>query len=83
MEEEALRRVLQSNPGLMICSDQLEQGDGFSLCRRAIEEVSDLKVLMVLTSDGLTSDHWLSVALWIAERWPWSVRRISCRLSWK
>ena len=56
-EEEALRRVRQSNPGLMICSDQLEQGDGFSLCRRAIQEVSDLKVLMVLTSDGLTSDH--------------------------
>jgi DNA-binding NarL/FixJ family response regulator len=56
-EEEALRRGGQSNPGLMICSDQLEQGDGFSLCRRAIQEVSDLKVLMVLTSDGLTSDH--------------------------
>jgi DNA-binding NarL/FixJ family response regulator len=56
-EEEALRRVHQSNPGLMICSDQLEQGDGFSLCRRAIQEVSDLKVLMVLTSDGLTSDN--------------------------
>jgi len=55
-EEEALRRVRQSNPGLMICSDQLEQGDGFSLCRRAIKVVSDLKVLMVITSDGLTSD---------------------------
>ena len=55
-EEEALRRVRQGNPGLMICSDQLEQGDGFSLCRRAIQEVSDLKVLMVLTSDELTSD---------------------------
>jgi DNA-binding NarL/FixJ family response regulator len=56
-EEEAFRRVRQSIPGLMICSDQLEQGDGFSLCRRAIQEVSDLKVLMVLTSDGgLTSD---------------------------
>jgi DNA-binding NarL/FixJ family response regulator len=55
-EEEALRRVRQSNPGLMICSDHLEQGDGFSLCRRAIQAVSDLKVLMVLTSDGLTSD---------------------------
>jgi DNA-binding NarL/FixJ family response regulator len=56
-EEEASRHVRQSNPGLIICSDQLEQGDGFSLCRRAIQEVSDLKVLMVLTSDGLTSDH--------------------------
>ena len=55
-EEEALRRIRQSNPGLLICSDQLVQGHGFSLCRRAIQEVSDLKVLMVLTSDGLTSD---------------------------
>jgi DNA-binding NarL/FixJ family response regulator len=50
-EEEALRRVHQSNPGLMICSDQLEQGDGFSLCRRAIQAVGDLKVLMVLSSE--------------------------------
>ena len=32
------------------------RGDGFSLCRRAIQEVSDLKVLMVLTSDRLNSD---------------------------
>jgi len=55
-EEEAFRRVRQNNPGLMICSDQLEQGDGFSLCKRATQEVSDLKVLMVLTSDELTSD---------------------------
>jgi DNA-binding NarL/FixJ family response regulator len=56
-EEEAFLRVRQNRPGLLICSDQLEQGDGFSLCRRAIQEVSDLKVLMVLTSDGLTSDN--------------------------
>jgi DNA-binding NarL/FixJ family response regulator len=56
-EEEAFLRIRQSSPGLLICSDQLEQGDGFSLCRRAIQEVSDLKVLMVLTSDGLTSDN--------------------------
>ncbi len=55
-EEEALRRIRQSNPGLLICSDQLAQGDGFSLCRRAIQEVSDLKVLMVLTSDRLSSN---------------------------
>jgi len=55
-EEEAFRRIRESNPGLLICSDQLVQGDGFSLCRRAIQLVSDLKVLMVLTSDGRTSD---------------------------
>ena len=28
----------------------------FPLCRRAIQVVSDLRVLMVITSDGLTSD---------------------------
>lgn len=50
-EEEAFRRILQSSPGLLICSDQLEQGDGFSLCRRAIQVVGDLKVLMVLSSE--------------------------------
>ncbi len=50
-EEEAFLRIRQSSPGLLICSDQLEQGDGFSLCRRAIEEVGDLKVLMVLSSE--------------------------------
>jgi len=55
-EEEAFRRIRQSSPGLLICTDQLEKGDGFSLCRRAIQVVSDLKVLMVITSDGLTSD---------------------------
>ena len=55
-EQEAFRHIRQSSPGLLICSDQLEKGDGFSLCRRAIQVVSDLKVLMVITSDGLTSD---------------------------
>jgi DNA-binding NarL/FixJ family response regulator len=50
-EEEAFFRIRQSSPGLLICSDQLEQGDGFSLCRRAIQEVGDLKVLMVLSSE--------------------------------
>jgi DNA-binding NarL/FixJ family response regulator len=50
-EEEALLRIRQSSPGLLICSDQLDQGDGFSLCRRAIQAVGDLKVLMVLSSE--------------------------------
>jgi DNA-binding NarL/FixJ family response regulator len=50
-EEEAFLRIRQSTPGLLICSDQLEQGDGFSLCRRAIQAVGDLKVLMVLSSE--------------------------------
>jgi DNA-binding NarL/FixJ family response regulator len=51
-EEEALSRIRQSNPGLLICSDILAEGNGFSLCRRAIKAVSDLKVLMVLTGEG-------------------------------
>ena len=52
-EEEAYRRIRESNPGLLICSDLLQQGHGFSLCRRAIQVVSDLKVLMVLSSEDL------------------------------
>ena len=52
-EEEAYRRIRESNPGLLICSDLLRQGHGFSLCRRAIQVVSDLKVLMVLSSEDL------------------------------
>jgi DNA-binding NarL/FixJ family response regulator len=47
-EEEALKRIQQNTPGLLICSDQLAQGHGYSLCRKAIRAVPDLKVLMVL-----------------------------------
>jgi two-component system response regulator NreC len=48
-EEEAYRRILQTNPGMLICSDQMVEGNGFSLCRRATQTVGDLRVLMVLT----------------------------------
>lgn len=54
-EEEALHRVRESQAGLMLCSDQLAEGSGFSLCRRALQAVGDLKIIMVLTgncSDG-------------------------------
>ena len=51
-EEEAFRRVRDNRPGLLICSDQLAEGDGFSLCRRSLQAVQDLRVLMVLTGDG-------------------------------
>jgi DNA-binding NarL/FixJ family response regulator len=50
-EEEAFRRIRHSNPGFLICSDQLAQGNGFSLCRRATKVVADLKVVLVLTGD--------------------------------
>ncbi len=48
-EEEAYRRIRQNNPGMLICSDQMLEGNGFSLCRRATQTVNDLRVLMVLT----------------------------------
>ena len=48
-EEEAYSRILQNNPGMLICSDQQVEGYGFSLCRRATQAVIDLRVLMVLT----------------------------------
>jgi DNA-binding NarL/FixJ family response regulator len=51
-EEEALHRIRMNKPGLLICSDQLAEGNGFSLCRRAIQSVGELKVLMVLSGEG-------------------------------
>lgn len=51
-EEEALHRIRASQAGLLICSDQLAEGSGFSLCRRALQAVGDLKVIMVLTGDS-------------------------------
>ena len=55
-EDEALRRIRQNNPGLLICSDQLAEGNGFSLCRRALQVVGDLRVLMVLMGDEANVD---------------------------
>jgi two-component system response regulator NreC len=48
-EEAAYRRIRENNPGMLICSDQLAEGDGFSLCRRATQTVANLRVLMLLT----------------------------------
>lgn len=50
-EEEAFRRVRESQPGLLICSDQLAEGNGFSLCQRSLQRVKDLKVIMVMTGE--------------------------------
>ena len=51
-QAEAFSRVRENRPGLLICSDQLAEGDGFCLCRRSLQAVPDLRVLMVLTGDG-------------------------------
>ncbi len=49
-EEAALAYITRERPGLLICSDLLEQGDGFSLVRRARAQVPDLKVVMLMQS---------------------------------
>ena len=47
-EAEALRRIAQHQAGLLICTDQLEQGSGSSLVAHALGQVPDLRVLMIL-----------------------------------
>jgi DNA-binding NarL/FixJ family response regulator len=58
-EEEALFRVRENRPGLLILSDQLAEGDGFSLCRRSLQVVPDLRVLLVLTGDATEGNRTL------------------------
>jgi hypothetical protein len=41
--------IRNNNPGISICGDQMLEGNGFSLFRRATQTVGDLGVLMVLT----------------------------------
>ena len=55
-EEEGFLRLRLSSPRLLICTDQLEKGDGFSPLQKGHPGGHDLRVLMVITSDGLTSD---------------------------
>ncbi len=56
-EEEAYRRIRQKTPGMLICTDQMAEGNGFSLCRRAVQTISDLRVLMILTDTEAQSDR--------------------------
>ena len=51
-EEAALGYIAEANPGMLICTDLLEQGDGFSLVRRARAKVADLRVVMVMQSSS-------------------------------
>lgn len=56
-EEEAFRRIRQSNPGMLICTDLMAEGNGYSLCRRAKQTVSDLRIMMVLTEADAQTDR--------------------------
>jgi DNA-binding NarL/FixJ family response regulator len=49
-EEEALNRLIKGNAGMLICSDELKEGNGFSLCSRALKVIADLKIIMIMTS---------------------------------
>jgi DNA-binding NarL/FixJ family response regulator len=48
-QSEALRCLADQQAGLLICSDQLEQGNGFALVAEALRQVPDLRVLMILS----------------------------------
>ncbi len=49
-ELESLEAIEKYQPGLLICSDQLEKGDGFSLIVKAKKLVPTLKTYLVLNS---------------------------------
>ena len=49
-EEAALAYIAKGRPGLLICTDLLEEGDGYALVRRARALVPDLRVVMLMQS---------------------------------
>ena len=49
-EEAALGYIARERPGMLICTDLLEEGDGYSLVRRARALVAALRVVMVMHS---------------------------------
>ncbi|NBQ22331.1 MAG: DNA-binding response regulator, partial [Synechococcaceae bacterium WB6_3B_236] len=49
-EAVALAAVVQHQAGVLVCSDQLESGDGFSLIKRSRELVPDLRTFIFLAS---------------------------------
>ncbi len=49
-EGSALHYVKLRRPGMLICGDQLDGGDGFSLVARAKNLVPDLRVMMILVA---------------------------------
>ena len=70
-EREAHEHLDQHRPGLLICSDPLEEGEVASLCRQACERQPQLRVLLILPSSQrasqLSSLHPLVDALLLEE----------------
>ena len=51
-EEEALPYLRSGRPGILLCSDRLEGGDGFSLARQARLLVPDIRIMMLLQEEN-------------------------------
>jgi DNA-binding NarL/FixJ family response regulator len=47
-EEEALPYLIGGLPGILVCSDRLDGGDGYSLARQARQLVPDIRIIMFL-----------------------------------
>ena len=48
-QSEALLCLNDQQAGLLICTDQLEEGNGFALVAEALRQVPELRVLMILS----------------------------------
>jgi two-component system, NarL family, nitrate/nitrite response regulator NarL len=53
-EAAALQRIAQHQPGMLMCTDQLEQGNVYSLIKKAKQLVPDLRMVLFLCDQ--TSD---------------------------
>lgn len=49
-QADALVRIQRHQPGLLICTDQLEDGNGYALVAEARVLVPDLRVMIILTA---------------------------------
>ena len=51
-EESAVHYMKTRRPGMLFCSDQLEEGDSYSLVARARKLLPDLRVMMILSAEN-------------------------------
>ena len=51
-EESALHYIKLRKPGMLFCSDQLEEGDSYSLVARAKKLLPDLRVMMIMSAEN-------------------------------
>lgn len=51
-QEEALPYLQEGLPGILICSDRLDGGDGYSLARQARRLVPDIRIMMLLEAEN-------------------------------